>query len=429
MAATPSGSPQRKPRRRWRWHVPPALMHGPETLEGGEILEEMTGAAAVVLWETVRDVSLWGSVPAEERAGLFHAAAHERRLREIQQSGLDAVLEPPLQGVAALLRDPAGTTEAAVTAACREVSEWAVGRDLPGTALAFAQAAAIASPTNAAAGLRVGQLARARAEYPRAESWFRRTIGLGRQAKDWASYAEAFLGLGNLYVQRGNYPAARRFHIRGLRAARRHGMRDVQGRALHDLFVIAAQTDQVGEAHEFARAAHRAYGPTHPRLPRLASDLAYFWLLRGHFAPALEVFRAVLPGLREPSERLVGWGNIARAAGAAGDRPAFEQAWDEIWSFAGEWHTRANAAQALLDVSRGAASLREWARAERAATAARDIAQRRGENRVLVEAESVLDSVTRKRGPEAPATPPPANESEAGDLATDLLRSLATAAR
>lgn len=429
MASPPSGTPQRKPRRRWRWHVPPALMHGPETLEGGEILEEMTGAAALVLWESVRDVSLWGSVHApEERAGLFHEGAYEKRLREIGGSGLDAALEPPLKAIAALLRDPTGASEADVTSACRAASEWANGQELVGTALAFAQAGAIASPANAGAGLRVGQLARSRGEYARAESWFRRVIGLGRQAKDWQSYAEAFMGLGNLYIMRGNYPAARRFHIRGLRAARRHGMREIQGRALHDLFVISAQTGSVAEAHEFARAAHRAYGPSHPRVPALAADLAYFWLLRGRFAPALEVFRGVQPHLTEASDRMQVWGNIARAAGAADDRASFEQAWDELYSSAGDWHSKPNAAQALLDVARGAASLREWARAERAAGTARDIAQRMGLHAVLAETESVLDSVARKRGMEA-ATAAPNGDDEAAVLAGDFVRSLAGAGR
>ncbi|HEU0052510.1 MAG TPA: hypothetical protein VFQ39_05005 [Longimicrobium sp.] len=425
MTASPNGpTPQRKPRRRWRWHVPPALVHGNETLEGTEMLDEIGGAPGMVLWQSMRDATLWATVrEPEERAGLFAPGAHERRLRDLESAGVDAALEVPLRALAAVSRDPAGVTEQEVLAACRDVSQWAAERDLLATAIAFATAGAVAAPTNASAGFKVGQLARRKAEYARAETWFRRVIGLGRQAKDWASYAEAFLGLGNLYVMRGNFPAARRFHIRGLRAARRHGLRDIIARASHDLFGIAIRTDNATEAQEWARAAFRAYGPHHPRLPALAHDLAFFWLTRGRFASALAVFQAVLPLLTEPSERLLGAADIGRAAGAAGEREAFEQAWDEVFSYAGDWYARENAAQALLDLARGASSLKEWSRAERAATTSRDVAAHRKEERVVFEAESLLDSLARKRYIEEEVKRDlPAEEAEV--LAADLLRTL-----
>ena len=430
MTASSSGPAPRKPRRRWRWHVPPALVHGNETLEGTEMLDELSGsvgpAVALALWQSLRDVTLWALVrdPAE-RPGLFSAGAHEARLKALEAAGVDAAVEAPLRALAGISRDPGGTTEQEVLTACGEVSQWADGRDLMATALAFATAAAVAAPANAAAGYKAGRLARRKAEYARAETWFRRTIGLGRQAKDWASYAEAFLGLGNLYIQRGNYPAARRFLIRALRAARRHGLRDIQARALHDLFTVAVDTDQAQEAQEFARLSFRAYGPHHPRLPALAHDLAYFWMTRGRFANALDVFRSVLPLLPHPSEQLLAQADIARAAGAAGNREAFEEAWDQVWSYAGDWHTRQNAAQALLDMARGAASLKEWSRAERAATSAREIAQRREEARVALEAEALLESVARKRAlEEVVASGAGVDEADTEDLAADVVRTL-----
>src|SRR5215213_3045260 len=89
MAAPTTGKPARKPRRRWRWHVPPALVHGNESLEGTEILDEFSGAAGLALWQSMRDVMLWaGAREPDERAGLFHAGAHEQRLRQIEQAGL-----------------------------------------------------------------------------------------------------------------------------------------------------------------------------------------------------------------------------------------------------------------------------------------------------------------------------------------------------
>ena len=427
MTASPNGpTPQRKPRRRWRWHVPPALVHGNETLEGTEMLDEIGGAPGMVLWQSMRDVTLWAGVrDPEERVGLFAAGGHAHRLRDLEAAGVDAALEVPLRQLAGISRDPAAATEAEVLAACRDVSQWAAERNLMATAIAFATAGAVAAPTNAAAGFKVGQLARRKGEFARAETWFRRVIGLGRQAKDWASYAEAFLGLGNLYVKRGNFPAARRFHIRGLRAARRHGLRDIIARASHDLFGIAIETDNPVEAQKYARDAFRAYGPHHPKLPALAHDLAYFWMTRGRFASALSVLKAVLPLLTDPSDRLLAAADVARAAGAAGDREVFEQAWDEVFSYAGDWHTRENAPQALLDAARGAASLKEWGRAERAASTARDIAMRNGEGKVAVQVEPLLESISRKKAiAEAQPAAEPLDEADADGLEADLLRTL-----
>src|SRR4051794_4554496 len=429
MAAPQTGTPVRKPRRRWRWHVPPALVHGDESLEGSELLEEFSGAAGLALWQSMRDATLWaGARESEERAGLFRPGAYEQRLRQIEAAGLDAALDAPLRTLAAVSRDPEAAREDDILTACRDIANWAEAQEKLGTAISMAQAGALAAPANAAAGFRVGQLARSKAEYARAESWFRRVIGLGRQAKDWASYSEAFLGLGNLYLRRGNVPAARRFFIRGLRAARRHGLRDIVARALHDLFVIAVDSAPPTEALEYARAAFKAYGSAHPKLPVLGHDLAYFWMQRGRFAQALSVFQGLMPHIVEPCERMQNLADIGRSAGGAGNRAVFDEAWSELWSFAGDWYTRPTASQALLDMARGAASLKDWSRAERAATTSRDVAQRREEARVALEAEALLDSVTRKRNLEMaqPAVVGAEEEAQSEGLAAELIKTLAS---
>ncbi|MBW3571729.1 MAG: tetratricopeptide repeat protein [Gemmatimonadetes bacterium] len=424
MDASPPPRP-RKPRRRWRWHVPPALVHGGESLEGAQVLDEVQGPLGLLLWETYRDVALWAATDPELREGLFAAGAAAARRAAMDAAGADPALERALRGAAVVLADPAGAQEQEVMAACRQAADWAEQRGLLATAVTLATAAALASPAHAGAAFRVGQIARRKGEGARAETWFRRAVGLGRQAKDWLSYSEAFLGLGNLYKQRGNYPAARRFHIRGLRAARRHALRDVQGRALHDLFTIAVETSPPAEAEELARLAFRAYGPRHPKLPVLAHDVAYFWMSQGRFEPALEVFRAVLPHLHDTGERILCAGNVGRAAGAVGNRAVFDEAWEQVWGAQGEWEKQALAPQALLELAHGASSLRDWARAERAAETARELGQRRGSGQVVIETDAVLDAARRKRGLEQPAASAAAEDTQ--DLAADFVRSLRTA--
>jgi tetratricopeptide (TPR) repeat protein len=401
-------------------------VHGGESLEGVQVLDEVQGPLGLLLWETYRDVALWALVEPEERGGLFAADALPVRMAALEAAGADASLEPALRAAAEVLRDPSTAQEPEVTAACRKAAEWAEARGLLATAVTLATGAALASPADASAAFRVGQIARERGENNRAETWFRRAVGLGRQAKDWASYSEAFLGLGNLYKLRGNYPAARRFHIRGLRAARRHALRDIQARALHDLFCIAVQTGPPHEAQDLATLAFRAYGPRHPRLPALSHDVAYFWMEQGRFAPALEVFRAVLPHITSSRERLLVAANAGRAAAGIGDRAGYESAWETVWGASAEWERAPRAAQALLELARGGATLREWSRAERAAEAARDLGQRTGANQVVIESEAVLDNARRK-GAVQFGEPVALGESgmEAEDLAADLVRSLA----
>lgn len=417
-------APPRKPRRRWRWHVPPAIVHGAEALEGTEILSEYGGELGLVLWQAVRDVSLWSSInPPEARAGLFGPSAGKRRAASVLAADPDASIAAPLATVARILEDPTGTPAEQVMLACREISQWADARGTLATSLAFAQAAAFACPGNAASGLRVGQIARRRAEYARAETWFRRTIGLARQARDWASYAEAFLALANLYQQRGNLPVARQLNIRAFRAAKRHTLRHVLAASLHNLFVIAGLSEQHDEAEALARSAFEAYDPENPRVPAFAHDVAYFWSSRGQFAPALSVFQALLPHITTPTDRIGVLGSVARAAGGTGDRAEFERVRQEIWTMVRASDVGEQSAGVLTDLARGAASLGEWAEAEEAATVAEEIASKREQAQVVMTAQAILDAVRHERRFETNLETVEVT-SDVDGLATDLVRTL-----
>lgn len=416
--------PVRRTTRRWR--TPPAITHGGEAFEGVGVLEEIKDPLGALLWQVVRDVYLWGSLPPDERGEVFVPGADGALLAMLRDAEVEVQLETPLMGLVRLVGAPGTARPESVAMACQHVAAWADGNGYSATSIAFAQAAAAAIPTDASAAYAVGRLARRRAEYARAETWFRRAIALARQSGDWTSYALAFSGLGNLYVQRGNYPAARRFHIRALRAARRHSLRQIQGGALHDLFVIAAAGGNAGEAEKLARAAFEAYGADHPRLPVLAHDIAYLWVEQGHFGPALTVFEALLPHLRRHEDRMVGLANIVRAAAGAGDRRRFDEAWDEVWDgLARNEHTE-NAAQVLLELAHGAAHVGEFERAERAADRSARVARERGEAKVLLSAEAVVESARRSRAARTRTESPSraAFHEESDAFAADLARSL-----
>lgn len=415
----------RKTQRRWR--IPPALMHGSEVFEGLGVLDDLPGETGLVLWQSLRDANLWAEAE-DRRAGLFAADAEPARAAALESAGSPAELATALGMLSRMVGDPAGIAAEEVAAACHEISRWADGKALLSTALAFAQAAALAEPTDAAAACTVGRLARRAAEYNRAETWYRRTVALARQSGDWATYSLAFVGLGNLYSQRGNLPSARRFHLRALRAARRNTLRELEGMALHEMFGIAIEAGNRREAEGLARAAFEAWGPGHKRLPRLAHDVAYYWTTRGHFGRALPVFQSLLPHFPEPAMRLLVLADIARAAGGARDSATFVDAWVEAGELLHGREVREAAARALLDLAHGAASLGAWDKAESAARDAISVATERGESRIVMAAEALMESARRHSAVATSDTEPAEIAAAADALAGDFVRSLTAVA-
>jgi tetratricopeptide (TPR) repeat protein len=416
--------PQRKTQRRWR--VPPALKRGDEVFEGLGLLDEVTGEKGLLLWQSLRDALLWAEAPEGDRASLFAADAERVRMAMLMAAAPAADLEEPLAALARMVGEPNATSEEMVSLACRRVAQWADEQGLLTTALSFAQAAATVTPGDASVAYAVGKLARRRAEYARAETWFRRAIALARQIGDWPTYSQSFLGLGRLYIQRGNLPMARRFLVRAIRAAERNSLHDLQAMGFHDMFGVAVEAGRSTEARELARAAFEAYGPKSPGLLRLAQDVAYWWITEGYFARAVPVLRSLIPHLPQTSDRLMAFGNLARAAGSLGDREGFRDAWDACHDLLSHVAANEQAAQGLLDLAHGAASLALWDKAETAAREALEIGSRRQEGKMRLTAEALLESVRHHRAVAARQQVPEQRGAEQPDelLAEDFVRSL-----
>jgi len=415
--------PQRKTQRRWR--VPPALKRGDEVFEGLGLLDEVTGEKGLLLWQSLRDALLWAEAPEGDRASLFAADAERVRMAMLMAAAPAADLEEPLAALARMVGEPNATSEEMVSLACRRVAQWADEQGLLTTALSFAQAAATVTPGDASAAFAVGQLARRRAEHARAETWFRRAIALARQIGDWPTYSKSFLGLGRLYMQRGKLPVARKFLIRSIRAAQRNSLHTLEGMGLHGLFGVAVESERHEEAQELARAAFEAHAPGSPELSRLAQDVAYWWITQGSFARSLPVLRSTLRHLTLPSDQLTIYGNIARASGGIGDRDGFREAWDACHDLLAEAAVDDRAAQTLLDLAHGAASLGLWDKAETAARQALETGSRRHEAKIRFSAEALIDSVRHHRSAEtAKRVVKPAVEEAGEMLAENFVRSL-----
>jgi len=375
---------------------PPAHL---DTAEGADLLGELPGAPGVLLWCALRDFMLWVETPAGARAGLFEPGAGELRRRELAAFAPEQELWAPLLTLAQMADAPERADTGRLVYAVRTIARWAERVGAPATRLAFTRAAALALPQEAGMALETGRLARDLVYHAEAESWFRRGIRLAR-GRDWESYAWGFIGLGVLYIRAGNFPAGRAVVGRALRAAHKRRLPGIAGSAHHHLFTLCVESGRMEEAYDHARDAVRLYGDGHPRLPALAHDLGCFWAEQGRFDRALSIFEASLPCFTDPSLRLLALSNYTRASAGAGDRARYERGRAEAMELAASPRCADVAAESLLVVAQGDASLGEWARAEDAARQALAIAARRGEARTQMGAEAHLEAARHERAVE-----------------------------
>jgi tetratricopeptide (TPR) repeat protein len=419
---SPAGNPAR--RSRPSYLAAPPLLSESEPFEGAALLREHPGALGAVLWKSLRDVCAWTATPPDERAALFPPGADQARAAEVAGAAAEPELWGPLLVIQRLVACPGDVDHPRLVHACRAIARWGERRGFTAVQLAFVQAAACLAPGHARLAYSVGRLARDRGEYARAESWLRTSIRLARGA-DWHTYALAYLSLGTLYQQLGNLPAARSVTLRGYRTTVRRRVRALRGPALHNMFVLAAEGGDYARAHHYARAALECYGEGHPRLPALAYDLGCVWFLNGNFDRALPVLEAVLPHVPDTPERALGLANTARAAAGCGDASRFDHYWPLAAAAADRYGPSATAADAWLNLARGAVSLRQRQRAEFAAGRARELAWSLRLSQVLVEVDAVLESAKAPAREAVERTAEtPAALSGADELAREVVRSL-----
>jgi tetratricopeptide (TPR) repeat protein len=361
------------------------------------IPREIGGDAAEVLGNLLECVSTWVARTVEGRGLGYHPAADHVRP--------DAVPELLLT-VEALLRlvyedRPDPDTSEAVGLGCFQIAEWAEERGALGTALAWAQAAIAAWPQQPHYAYLIGRLARKRAQNAHAEEWLRYAMRLARQRMVWEVYTLSLSGYANLKRQKGNYPAATRYHRLALKAAQRRGLRTLEGDALYDLAVISINAGDVRAAIQYGREALRAYGSGHLRVLRLAHDFA--WLLMnnyGEFFHAANILQNLTASIWEPAYRLILLANLCRASAGAGWDAVFEKAWIEGWTLITTSPSREGHAPALLQMAMGAASVGAWERVEIAAERALMIARDRREGSEILMAEAMLNALAGDRSEE-----------------------------
>jgi tetratricopeptide (TPR) repeat protein len=388
-------------------------------LEGVDMVGELPPGVGWLCWSAVRLARLWAATPPSERHRLFDEAQERTWNAHVLCSNLEARAEAPLLALGGLLGSPRTADPELIALALRRLALWAEGEAAAATAASLSDAAARSTPGDPTLAYEAGRLSRRIGDQVLAEQWLQHGLTLARAQRNHVVTSQCLLGLGNLHRSRGRLRLAHRLHLRGLRSARRAGSSHLEGLALHDLFVVASERSDFESAERWASEASRAYGPAHPRFPALAHDVGYLWMLRGHFAPALEVFEALQPLMEKPEERLRVVAHSARAAGCAGDRHRFEAAWAEVvaaWDrAAGSPALGASLADAIMEIAQGALALRDHDRACWAAERAIEANRTYRQGRTFLIADGILEAARNGRSAASSGAPSP-QPSEAESL-------------
>jgi hypothetical protein len=163
----------------------------------------------------------------------------------------------------------------------------------------------------------------------------------------------------------------------------------------------------------------------HRRLPVLAHDVALLWMERGYFGRALPVFEAVRPYIDKPGERILVCCNLARCAGVEGEAGLYSRMAAEVRELAQAALPGMIPAGVYTNLALGAAGLRRWEEAEKAALLAAEAATAREEADQVAVIPSILESIRLHRFADVPAPPEsPLEEQAARSLAAGFVESL-----
>jgi tetratricopeptide (TPR) repeat protein len=365
---------------------------------GAELVRELPAEVALPAWQTLRSVLSWAAAEPGWRHELFDPAAMEEWEIELLQADWEPDLRLPLAVIVGLLVSPEDAPPERMARACLCVTDWALEHGAVSTGLAFAEAAALSWPDQPRYAYTCGRLLRTHGRTREAEEWMRRVVRVARLNGDWDAQALGLNSVGNTLADRGNYRDAIRAHQSALRLTRKYRLIDREGEVLHDLFAASSYTGDYENAEEFARAALERYGTSHHRLATLAHDVAFLWMTRGHFARALPVFAALATHFVQPRPRLHALASAARAAGACEKAELYDDFAGQVLEIAEPPFAREGLAHATYQLALGASSLGRWGKAENLLLRAAELARATGEDDVLQQSESALQSVRlRKR--------------------------------
>lgn len=385
-----------------------------------EMLAEAPPALACVLWQYVRHARDWADAGPVERPTLFVRQPKPWvTAKRIEAQAVEGELAGALDVLATLLHDPLGADTRQLAGACERIARWADARGYAETAIQFAEAAAVICPDQARLANLCGRLTRNAGDFPRAEVWFERGIGLARGRRNWVEYTRGHLGAGILAMGLGREARARRHFNTASSIAMREGHEWLAAEAQHDLFQFVTVRGNYVDAEVHARRALAWYPKHHPRLPFLAADVAFLMVCQRYYAPAVEILRPFVRTV-EPPRNVLGYSLLVRALAGAGNHREFERRRARLLKLLAE-HAEYEAA-ARWNLAQGELLLGERDAALANARRALELARARRDRETEVLAERLVAEL--EVGTVAPAEPKRRDERSREFVGT-LLRRLA----
>jgi tetratricopeptide (TPR) repeat protein len=221
-----------------------------------------------------------------------------------------------------LRQHPRAVNEFFVASACDRVARWALSHGYSETAMHFSEASALIDRSNALHARIAGKLAREAGDFPRAEVWFERSVGLARKAGNWEEYTRAHLGAGIMFMALGREGRARKHFNTASTVAMREGHEWLAAEAQHDLFHFMTVRGRYTEGELHARRALAWYPKHNKRFPYFVADVAFLLVCKRHYTPAAKLLREFTRKVKPPHS-VLGVSLFVRALACAGKAGEF----------------------------------------------------------------------------------------------------------
>lgn len=373
------------------------------------LLDEVPGALGQTLWQYARHLRDRTSVSEPQRSTLVHQQFVPHVLDRISAAKREVPqLAEALDRFGMVVLSP-DCDDHDLARASETVVDWAESQGYLRCATEFAELAALLEPQSASAANRAGRLNRNASDFPRAEVWFERGIGLARRAADHVEYTRGHIGFGILFQTLGKDRRARKhFHTAAV-IARKDGRRWLAAEAQHDLMLMSTERGRFDEAEVHAARALTWYPKHHRRFPFFVADLCFLLVCEAHYSVAVELLTDFLDVVENPAQQVLGMSLLARALACAGRRSRFIRVRGRVQTLLNEFTEHEPAARVNIAEAERAAGL--WRDAEATARAAlelaiarRDVVPERLARALLVEIQQrtppPVESRTPHRDPE-----------------------------
>lgn len=185
---------------------------------------EVDDRSALPLAWALEHVLAWVAATERDRLTLFPHGVADQYRRTFAVFPLRTEVRAALEDLLAMCERYASTPPLRVTHACLRLARHLCDRGARRSALAFAQAAAMASPTQARAVLEVGRLLGPERE-EQARVWLHHALQLLEEVDEPALREDLHAELATIWYRRGDRRRARAHLLAALRAGRRGSVR------------------------------------------------------------------------------------------------------------------------------------------------------------------------------------------------------------